>query len=266
MENEAESYRLSLKTEESKVREQALWAGIKPGMRVADIGCGSGKTSAILHKLVQPGGAVVGVDFSEERLDYARRHYGGPGIEFRRKDILELPDDLGEFDFVWVRFLLEYYKKESFDIARNLTQRIKEGGILCLIDLDYNCMSHYGLPPHLDAFITTAIAALQAEANFDPYVGRKLYSYLYDLGYKDIRVDLQAHHLIYGELKPTDAFNWFKKLEVALQKIDCRADRFGGAYEKTIEELKVFFADPRRFTYTPLICCSGIKSGVKLRP
>ena len=37
MENESETYRLDIKTDENIVKEQALWAGIKPGMRVADL-------------------------------------------------------------------------------------------------------------------------------------------------------------------------------------------------------------------------------------
>jgi ubiquinone/menaquinone biosynthesis C-methylase UbiE len=257
MENEEESIRLASKTDEARLRAQALWAGIKPGMRVADIGCGSGRTTAALRELVDPEGSVIGVDFSADRLDYAGRNYGGPGIEFRQMNILDLPDGLGGFDFVWARFLLEYYSKESFEIARKLTSILKPGGILCLIDLDYNCLTHYGLSERLEAFIRASMKKLQAEKNFDPYVGRKLYSYLYDLDYRDIRVDMQAHHLIYGELNPIDAFNWFKKMEIALPKAGPK--EFEGEYGELVEEFKTFFSDPRRFTYTPLICCAGIK-------
>lgn len=62
MESDEETLRLEMKTKSAVIRKQALWAGIKKGMRVADIGCGSGKTTSILYKLVQPGGIVVGVD------------------------------------------------------------------------------------------------------------------------------------------------------------------------------------------------------------
>ena len=61
MEHEDEAKRLDLKTEGGPVFKQALWAGIQPGMRVADIGCGSGKTTHFLHQLIQPGGEIVGM-------------------------------------------------------------------------------------------------------------------------------------------------------------------------------------------------------------
>jgi len=259
MESDEEAYRLDLKTVDSVVEKQALWAGIKPGMRVADIGCGSGKTTAILHKLVQPGGVVVGVDASEKRIAYAKKNYSNEGIEFKRKNILESLEDLGTFDFVWIRFLLEYYRVNSFDIVKNISNIVKPGGILCLIDLDYNCLSHYGLSPKLEGALFVAMKVLEEKANFDPYMGRKLYSFLYDIGYQDIDISVAAHHLIFGELKETDAFNWMKKIEVVARKVDFQFEEYERRNDEFLKEFKRFFTDPRRFTYTPVISCKGNK-------
>jgi hypothetical protein len=59
---------------------------------------------------------------------------------------------------------------------------------------------------------------MEKKFDFDPYVGIKLYSFLYDPGYQDIDVSLAPHHLIFGELEEIDDFNWTKKLEVAVKK------------------------------------------------
>ncbi|MGD9106764.1 MAG: methyltransferase domain-containing protein, partial [Desulfobacterales bacterium] len=95
MESNEETLRLEMKIDGTVLQEQARWAGIKPGMRVADLGCGSGKTSFYLHKLVQPNGEVVGVDSFKKRIEYAKNHYSKKGIEFLRKDILEPLEDIG---------------------------------------------------------------------------------------------------------------------------------------------------------------------------
>ena len=58
MESDEETRRLDLKTDTDTIKRQALWAGIKPGMRVADLGFGSGKTTHTLNTLLQPGGQV----------------------------------------------------------------------------------------------------------------------------------------------------------------------------------------------------------------
>jgi ubiquinone/menaquinone biosynthesis C-methylase UbiE len=259
MESDEETLRLDLKTNGMIVEKQALWAGIKPNMRVADLGFGSGKTTFYLHKLVQPNGEVVGVDFAEERIKYAKKHYNRKGIKYICRDICEPLEDLGMFDFIWVRFVLEYHRSRSFDIVKNISQILKPGGILCLIDLDYNCLSHFGLSKRLNSALHRIMKALEKSADFDPYVGIKLYSFLYDLDYKDIDASLAPHHLIFGELNQTDAFNWTKKLEVAVKKSGYQFLEYKGGYEEFLEECMSFFSDPRRFTYTPVICCRGYK-------
>ncbi len=259
MENDEETLRLDLKTDGEKVENQALWAGIQPGMRVADLGFGSGKTTIYLHKLVQPKGEVVGVDIAEDRIKYAKKHYHRDGIEYICRDIYEPLEDLGLFDFIWVRFVLEYHKSKSFDIVKNICRILKPGGILCLIDLDYNCLNHFGLSKKLERTMHGLTKALEKNTDFDPYVGIKLYSFLYDLDYQDIDVSMAPHHLIFGELNEIDNYNWTKKLEVAVRKLGYEFKEYKGGYDEFFEEFKKFFSDPRRFTYTPLICCRGNK-------
>lgn len=259
MESDKEALRLDLKTDRTTIQKQARWAGITPGMRVADVGCGPGKTSAYLYELVQPDGTVVGLDYSEKRYRYAKKHYTKNGLEFVCRDIRQPLKDLGMFDFIWVRFILEYYRLESFEIVRNISNILKPGGILCLIDLDYNCLSHFGHSERLERAIFGIMNTLEKNADFDPYAGKKLYSYLYDLGYQDIAVDLAPHHLIFGKLNARDDFNWMMKIEIAAKNSGYAFEEYGGEYEKFLKECRSFFSDPRRFTYTPVICCRGRK-------
>lgn len=259
MESEEESIRLEAKTDPAVVEQQALWAEIRPGMRVADLGCGCGKTTSVLYRLVQPGGTAVGVDLSKKRLEYAQANYAQEGIEFVRRDIWQPFDGLGSFDFVWIRFVLEYFRSNAFEIVQNASRMLRPEGILCLIDLDHNCLNHFGLSERLERTIAAVARALEEEFNFDPYSGRKLYSFLYDLGYEHVAVSLSAHHLIYGALGGVDAFNWAKKIEMVSRKAGFALDEYKGGPEEFIEEWTRFFSDPRRFSYTPLICARGCK-------
>src|SRR5215469_16003467 len=47
-------------------------AGIRPGMRVLDLGCGAGDVAFVTADLVGPDGCVVGVDRSPDALARAR--------------------------------------------------------------------------------------------------------------------------------------------------------------------------------------------------
>jgi SAM-dependent methyltransferase len=266
MEGAHEALRLDLKTDPRVVETQARWAGIKPGMRIADLGCGAGKTTFHLNKLVQPSGTTVGIDISPQRIEYAQTHYRDHGIEFGIGDVREPLDHLGRFDFIWVRFVLEYYLRESFDIVKNISKILKPGGIMCLIDLDCNCLRYFGLPARLDRAVRGVMLRLEKNLNFDPYAGIKLYSFLYDLDYKDIDIQLSPHNLIFGALKENEKYNFMKKAQIAGKKSGYPFEEYGGKFEEFIEEFMVFFRDPRVFTYTPLVVCRGCKpNGGSLR-
>lgn len=261
MENADEIHRLEIKTEQHPLETIALWAGLKPGMRVADLGCGSGKTTSFLKNLVGEKGEVVGVDSSLERISYARGNYGQEGISFVCDDFSSVNAELGFFDFIWCRFILEYYRKESFALVRHFTKLLSGSGVLCLVDLDHNSLSHYDLSKKLEKAIFGAAKWLEKKVNFDPYAGRKLYSYLYDLSYRDIDVRLDAHHLIFGKLNSVDEFNWLTKIAVAGKESGYPFNEFEGGFEEFYSECKKYFHDPRRFTYTPMISCRGVKGG-----
>ena len=259
MESSEETRRLDLKTDRDVVVRQARWAGIKAGMRVADLGFGSGKTTHTLSRLVYPEGSVVGVDIAPDRIEFARTHYHGPTINYACRDIRDPLDDLGRFDFIWVRFVLEYHSSKSFEIVRNISRNLNPGGILCLIDLDHNCLNHFGLPQRLENALFAMMKIMETDFDFDPYVGRKLYSFLYDLKFADISLDLAPHHLFYGRINETDIFNWTQKVKVAGRRSGFHFEDYPGGYEEFFAEFKRFFEDPRRFTYTPVICCRGTR-------
>jgi SAM-dependent methyltransferase len=259
MEDAQEVERLELKTDPGVVHKQAHWAGLVQGMRVADIGCGPGLTSSILYDAVQPDGQVVGVDFSLDRIEHARTRYQKDGLIFQQEDFFSDLSALGLFDFVWARFVLEFHRSRAVELVANLSSLVKPGGILCLVDLDYNCLSHAGVPDRVNATIQDVIKGLEERADFDPYAGRRLYGHLYDLDYQDIRLDLSSHHLIYGALSDVERYNWDRKVLVAARRSGCDFKLYPGGFNEFAEEFAQSFQDPRRFTYTPMICCSGLK-------
>ena len=55
-------------------------AGLRPGMRVLDVGCGPGDVSLIAARLVGPTGAVLGVDAAPEMIELARTRAAQRGL------------------------------------------------------------------------------------------------------------------------------------------------------------------------------------------
>ncbi|MFO7569828.1 MAG: class I SAM-dependent methyltransferase [Smithellaceae bacterium] len=260
MESEDENIRLDVKTDPEGVRRQALWCGVQPGMRILDAGCGPGRTSSILHAMVEPGGEVVGVDYSGRRIAYAEKHYGNQkGLEFHEHDIRNSSEKFGTFDLIWVRFVLEYHRDGAIGIVNQLIKCLKPGGTLCLLDLDYNCLIHYALPKVMSDILARIMAAVDEHYNFDTYVGRKLYSFLYDAGLADVEVELMAHNLFYGQIKDKDLFNLTKKIEMVAKLEPELVSTYPGGYHQFHADFERYLLDPRRFSYTPLLLCKGIR-------
>lgn len=260
MEHDQESERLDRKTDIALVHKQARWAGLKPGMAVADIGCGSGKTSHALFQAAAPNGSVLGLDGSEQRIAFAKQNYSVSGLDYVCRDVYESLSDLGRFDFIWVRFFLEYHRRHAFELVHKFTDLLNPGGIMCLIDLDHNCLNHYELPPRIDAVLRRVVELSEIDGDFDTRMGIKLYSFLYDLGFENIDVTVEPHHLIFGPLDELNDYNWNKKLEVAVRQSGCSFDDFEGGFTGFQKEFQDFFSNPRRFTYTPVIACRGVKA------
>jgi len=258
-ESEKETMRLEAKTDLQAVIDQSRWAGLKPGMRILDVGCGPGVTSSALAEAASPESKVTGIDRSAERIDYARQKYGKENIDFVERNYFDDLSDLGEFDFIWVRFVLEFHYQESAQLVKHLTRSLKKGGILCLADLDYNCMSHCGHDDRIERTLQKLAVCQMENKNFDPFAGRRLYQYLYDAGMSDIKADIRPHHLIFGQLSDFDQWHWWQKIELAMKFSGHSFDEYEGGYEEFAAEFKKFFINPRRFTYTPLILCRGIK-------
>src|SRR5947209_18938744 len=74
--------RLRLLEEVYGPRSQDLFrrAGLREGLRVVEVGCGSGNTSCWLATQVGPGGSVVGLDNSPAQIEQARRQADARGL------------------------------------------------------------------------------------------------------------------------------------------------------------------------------------------
>src|SRR5262245_27120739 len=89
-------------------RRVLLDAGLRRGMRVADLGCGVGLVTALLAELVGPESQVVGLDASAAQLAEARQRMltGGADVRFIEAGAAATGLPRESFDLVYCRFLL----------------------------------------------------------------------------------------------------------------------------------------------------------------
>jgi ubiquinone/menaquinone biosynthesis C-methylase UbiE len=81
-------------------RDVLRGAGLAPGMRAVDVGCGPGAVTTLLAELVSPAGAVTGVDRSAAQLELARARVP-PHVELVEADVRDTGLPRGAFDLVF---------------------------------------------------------------------------------------------------------------------------------------------------------------------
>jgi len=96
---------------------------------VLDIGCGDGKITAEIAKLV-PHGRVLGIDRSEEMIALATRLIQLPNAAFRVLDAQALDFD-GEFDAVFSNSAIHWMPNPEA-VVRGIARAIKPGGRIFL--------------------------------------------------------------------------------------------------------------------------------------
>jgi enediyne biosynthesis protein CalE5 len=107
-------------------------ARLRSGLRVLDLGSGTGYPALLDAQTVGPSGSVIGLDLAEQMLDAARRkatRLGLSNITFRASDVTMLPFEANSFDAITSRFCLMFLPeipKAAAEIARVL----KPGGWL----------------------------------------------------------------------------------------------------------------------------------------
>src|SRR5262249_51602570 len=91
-------------------RQLFVAAGIGPGMRVLDVGCGVGDVSFVAGELVGPGGTVVGIDRDPAAVALARERAAAAGLRHVRFEVGDAcaPPVEGKFDAVVGRLILLY--------------------------------------------------------------------------------------------------------------------------------------------------------------
>ncbi len=85
---------------EPELRSLILSVGLKPGMRILDVGCGTGEALPWLFDAVKPSGHVVGIDMAAAHVDAARIH-ASVNIEVLQEDVLTAPAAPASFDLIW---------------------------------------------------------------------------------------------------------------------------------------------------------------------
>ena len=118
---------------------------------VLDVGCGQGFESA---RFLAPGRQVVGVDYSAEAVELARRTYGSDGLGTAQMNALALGFGEGSFDWACSSHLIEHFDQPEGHVSE-LARVLKDDGSVFF--LTPNAPADFENPFHIHLFEPTEL-------------------------------------------------------------------------------------------------------------
>lgn len=159
-----------------ETRDVLRHAGLRPGTRVLDVGCGAGDVSMIAAEMVGETGRVLGIDNAPDALsagtDRAKRA-GYHWLKFEEGDLYEF-DTNDRFDAVVGRFILMHIP-DPIDAVRRLRGFLTDSAIVAFIEMDIEQAGAVPEIPLLSRCIGW-ITATYREVGVEPNMGSQLYA------------------------------------------------------------------------------------------
>src|SRR5262249_53552385 len=140
---QTEQQRLTAQAE--GLEEPARWMldriGLKPGLRVVDVGCGPIGIMNLLSERVGADGTVIGVEREPRFFDMARaeqRRLGLSNVKLVNADALKTGLDKNSYDFVHERLVLINIPLDAQQtVLKEMLSLLKPGGTIAIQEFDF---------------------------------------------------------------------------------------------------------------------------------
>lgn len=122
-------------------------AGLRPGMRVLELGTGMGDVALLLARIVGPRGAVVGIERDPEMIAAARERLRQAELDTIRlieADVATLELDEPGFDAAVGRLILMHCP-DPVAVVRAAARHVHPGGVVCFQEYEMSLIA--GHPP-----------------------------------------------------------------------------------------------------------------------
>ena len=167
-------------------------AGLEPGMRVLDVGSGSGDVAFLAAEFVGPQGEVIGVDRAPAAVSTAteRAQAAGPqNVTFQAGDVAQMAF-AEPFDAVIGRLVL-LYQPDPAEILARLAGLLRPGGIIAFQEFDMGAARSFPTAPLLEQCLSWIRAAFE-HTGADIAMGLKLFSTFVAAGLPQPNMSLDA--------------------------------------------------------------------------
>lgn len=152
----------------SALKDLLVQCGLRDGMMLVDVGCGSGRLAQTLRDINV---GYIGTDVVDELLRYAAKICNRPDWRFVRTDSLTIPvlDETADM-VAFISVFTHLRHEEAFIYLREARRVLKPGGIVLFTFLDFAEPTHWAI---FERYMDTVCAG-QTPMHVDQFMDRTM--------------------------------------------------------------------------------------------
>lgn len=239
--------------------------GLRDGLQVAEVGCGSGHIACWLATQVGPSGRVIGYDLSPWAITAASevaQHHQLTNIEFIERSVFALPERERRFDLVYSRLLLDDLPDKT-QALRLLSEQAKPGGVLACEMMDMYSSYCHPRSPAFDRLVELYLTFAKEHRGSEQDFAQNLFIRFQDLGLEAVRINLVQPVFHGPRLKHYMAL-MVKEFIPPLLKMgmttEAEGERLTAAIEALVQDNRCVMAGGRMFQVAGRLPQATIKS------
>lgn len=196
-----------------------LKAILKDGLRVLDIGCGTGAITKDIAHQIAPSGFIIGIDNTEQFINEGKEMFGDvKNLELLHKDILSF-ETKEKFDLIISARTLQWISTLG-EVIDKIKSLLKPNGQVSILDYNHeeivwspsipNSMQHY-----YDCFLRW-----RSDAGMNNRIGDEVAKLLQEKGFKNIQVTPANEHYEVTNPEEIDKISIWSKVASSSQTSD----------------------------------------------
>ena len=244
-----EIYRRFLETKPWIKQMHSTFLGLKPGMKIVDVGCGTGDFTRYLASLISGKCAIIGVDIRAANIRTAEKQTKKEGlagkITFCKGDAYNIPVEDGWADLVCCRTLLMHLT-DPLKAVREMSRVARKGGSVAAFERGRFPDAIYvpnderltKLAIRLSESYVDGVRKLERK-HFD--IGNRLPTIFHEAGLRGIMAEYQADTYLTSDPRRRledvrDELAFYLATLKETKKLDVKAMLAGGASRKKVNQ------------------------------
>jgi len=162
-----------------------LASALKPGLRVLDVGCGTGAISKDIAAQVGSSGYVTGIDNTEYFIQSGKETYASvKNLDLIYTDLFAFePEE--KFDLIVAARVLQWLNN-PVEALKKMYSLLKPGGTVSILDYNHEALEWQPQPPPSMLRFYATFLRWRGDAGMNNHIAQDLPAYFTEAGFKDI--------------------------------------------------------------------------------